>query len=224
MVYTVDEVSVDLGIPRPTVYRYLKEYSIPFSRRSGRIFVPQESVGKIRMVRELHDGGYGTEAVRVRLRQGEGNELARVTERLDELTRVLEQSRVEARRPVEPAHAPDAHAVRMILARQSLMMSAISNLAEMMGDLMAANGLQRRPILDYPEPGPGPARLPDRRPASLVVTNRGATTVSPTRRTNALPPNISHDKFGTLARRRRAALVTLLILAALAAPIIWQTL
>jgi hypothetical protein len=28
-IYTVDEVSGLLGIPRPTLYRYLREYSIP---------------------------------------------------------------------------------------------------------------------------------------------------------------------------------------------------
>ncbi|QIN79009.1 helix-turn-helix domain-containing protein [Rubrobacter marinus] len=70
MIYTVDEVSVELGIPRPTVYRYLKEYSIPFSRRSGRIFVPEESIRKVGTVRELHAGGFGTEAIREKLKQG----------------------------------------------------------------------------------------------------------------------------------------------------------
>lgn len=229
MIYTVDEVSVELGIPRPTVYRYLKEYSIPFSRRSGRIFVPEESVGKIRTVRELHDGGFGTEAIRDRLRQGEGPDLARVTERLDKLTEVLEGSKLEARRSIEPAHlSPEAHALRMVLARQSLLISAVSNLAEMVGDLMAANGLPRRAVLDYPEVERtrGRLSLPDGDGRTLLAPgDRGApngaasaTTLTP----NPLPSNIPHDKFGTLARRRRAMLASSAIALALLVILVWQ--
>lgn len=230
LIYTVDEVSVDLGIPRPTVYRYLKEFSIPFSRRSGRIFVPEESVAKVRMVRELHDGGFGTEAVRTRLQQGESTELASITERLDKLTEALESSRLEAKKSVEPAYpSPSAHALRMVLARQTLLISAISNLAEMMGDLMTANGLPRRAVLDYPEVehAHGHLPLPDRHGRNLVAT-RGSSapggTASGTlaRRPNALPSNISHDKFGTLARRRRAVLASSLVFLALLAILIWQ--
>ena len=230
MVYTVDEVSVDLGIPRPTVYRYLKEYSIPFSRRSGRIFVPEESVGKIRTVRELHEGGFGTEAVRERLQQGDGTDLARVAERLDRLTEALESSRLEPKRSVEPARlSPDAHALRMVLARQTLLISAVSNLAEMVGDLMAVNGLPRRAILDYPE-ATGThihPRPPNGRSRSLPAANDRATpnaTVSGTtvRRPITLPSDSSHDKFGTLARRRRAMLASSLIALTLLSILIWQ--
>lgn len=230
LIYTVDEVSVELGIPRPTVYRYLKEYSIPFSRRSGRIFVPEESVGKIRKVRELHEGGFGTEAIRNRLRQGEGTELTRVTERLDKLTEALESSKLEARRSLEPAHSsPDAHALRMVLARQSLLISAISNLAEMMGDLMASNGLPRRGAFDYPEMEHvhGHLPLPARDDGRLMVpvgrgTSNGAASGTLTRRPVTLPSNIPHDKFGTLARRRRAMLASALIALALLAILLWQ--
>ena len=229
MIYTVDEVSVELGIPRPTVYRYLKEYSVPFSRRSGRIFVPEESVGKIRIVRELHDGGFGTEAVRKKLEQGEGTDLDRVTERLDKLTEALESSRLEARRSIEPAYAsPDPHALRMVLARQSLLISAVSNLAEMVGDLMAANGLPRRAIFDYPEAKHtrGHLPLPDHTGRSLVVrrgsAQKGTASGTLVRRPDALPSNISHDKFGTLARRRRAVLGSFLIVLVLLATLVWQ--
>jgi len=68
LVYTVDEASERLGVPRPTLYRYLREYSIPYTRRSGRISIPEESLERIRTVRKLHDEGLGTEAVRRRLR------------------------------------------------------------------------------------------------------------------------------------------------------------
>ena len=232
MVYTVDEVSVKLGIPRPTVYRYLKEYSIPFSRRSGRIFVPEESVGKIGKVRELHDGGFGTEAIRTRLQQGEDTELARVTQRLDKLTEVLEGSRLETKKSVEPAYtSPDAHALRMVLARQSLLISAVSNLAEMMGDLMAANGLPRRAVVEYPEVERSPSRLPfpDRPHESLAAPQarsapNGSASATLVRRPKALPSNISHEKFGTLARRRRAMLASSLVATVLLAILIWQIL
>ncbi len=228
MVYTVDEVSVELGVPRPTVYRYLKEYSIPFSRRSGRIFVPEESVGKIRTVRKLHDGGFGTEAVRNKLRHGEDNELARVTQRLDKLTEVLESSRLETKRSVEPAYAsPDAHALRMVLARQTLLISAVSNLAEMVGDLMAANGLPRRAVLDYPERDEvgNPRVLPDQRRRALPTSSApGAPNGTSVRRRNAPPSDISHDKFGTLARRRRAILISFVAAITLLAALIWQIL
>ena len=229
VIYTVDEVSVELGIPRPTVYRYLKEYSIPFSRRSGRIFVPEESIGKVRRVRELHDGGYGVEAIRARLQHGEVTDLERVTERLDKLTEALESTRAEAGRSIEPAHSsPDAHALRMVLARQSLLISAISNLAEMMGDLMAANGLPRRAVIDYPEMDQDHRLpLPPRRDRVLVAAGGygGATITanrSPARGTVALPTSPAHDKFGTLARRRRTVLVFSLVALAVLAIVAWQ--
>ena len=54
MNHTVDEVSDLLGVPRPTLYCYLREYSIPHLRRSGKIYVPEESFERIKEVRELH--------------------------------------------------------------------------------------------------------------------------------------------------------------------------
>lgn len=232
MVYTVDEVSVELGIPRPTVYRYLKEYSIPFTRRSGRIFVPEPSVGKIRTVRELHDGGFGTEAVHERLRRGEGMDLSGINERLDRLTEAIQSSRLEPRRSIEPAHvSPDAHALRMVLARQSLLISAVSNMAEMMGDLMAANGLPRRAVLEYPEAERSPNRFPfpDRPHQSLVATGtrstlNGTGSATLARRPDILPSDIPHEKFGTLARRRRTLLVSSLAAAIFLTVLAWQVL
>ena len=67
MLYSVDEVSDRLGIPRPTLYRYLREYSIPHLRRTGKISIPEESFELIREARELHREGLGTESVRRRL-------------------------------------------------------------------------------------------------------------------------------------------------------------
>ncbi|MCA1717676.1 MAG: helix-turn-helix domain-containing protein, partial [Actinobacteria bacterium] len=70
MIYTVDEVSDLLDIPRPTLYRYLREYSIPHVRRSGKISIPEESFDRIKEARELHREGLGTASVRRRLREG----------------------------------------------------------------------------------------------------------------------------------------------------------
>ena len=59
-IYTVDEVSGLLGIPRPTLYRYLREYSIPHLRQAGRISIPEDSFDRIREARDLHKEGLGT--------------------------------------------------------------------------------------------------------------------------------------------------------------------
>ena len=69
-IYTVDEVSGLLGIPRPTLYRYLREYSIPHLRQAGRISIPEDSFDRIREARDLHKEGLGTGSVRRQLREG----------------------------------------------------------------------------------------------------------------------------------------------------------
>jgi excisionase family DNA binding protein len=97
-VYTVDEVSMTLSVPRPTLYRYLKEYAIPYLRRGGRISIPEDSLDRIRTVRELHEEGLGTEAVRRKLR--EGPHLDRIAERMDRVQEKLEGLR--ARVPTIP--------------------------------------------------------------------------------------------------------------------------
>ena len=56
-IYTVDDVSDLLGIPRPTLYRYLREYSIPHLRQGGRIRIPEDSFDRIREARDLHKEG-----------------------------------------------------------------------------------------------------------------------------------------------------------------------
>ena len=68
-IYTVDDVSDLLGIPRPTLYRYLRDYSIPHLRQGGRIRIPVDSFDRIREARDLHKEGLGTETVRRQLRE-----------------------------------------------------------------------------------------------------------------------------------------------------------
>src|SRR5919199_3035786 len=134
-IYTVDEVSDLLGIPRPTLYRYLREYSIPHLRRAGRISIPEDSFDRIREARDLHKMGLGTESVRRQLREGTGGELDR---RLDSLHQTLDSLREDIRgRPAmyDVALSPT---LRTILARQSLIMSALINLTERVEDLLLA--------------------------------------------------------------------------------------
>ena len=94
MSHTVDEVSELLEVPRPTLYRYLKEYSIPHIRRSGKIYVPEESFERIKEARELHKEGLGTESVRRRL-QGKRSDLdEELAQRLDRISGTLENLQV----------------------------------------------------------------------------------------------------------------------------------
>src|SRR4028118_304285 len=58
-IYTVDDVSDLLGIPRPTLYRYLREYSIPHLRQGGRIRIPEDSFDRITEARDTPKEGRG---------------------------------------------------------------------------------------------------------------------------------------------------------------------
>lgn len=225
--YTVDEASALLGVPRPTLYRYLKEYSIPYQRRAGRISVPEESLERIRTVRELHDEGLGTEAVRRRLRDGAGTDVDWIAERLDRLSEALETSQ-SSLKPTE--NVPTPQALHVILARQSLLVSAVFNLTEMMEELLAANGRPRKPALDYLDEqsrlqaAEFPAERSGELPALRGIAGSGAS--GEPEPTEALPSPERHDRFGTLARRRRritAVLAILLLVLALAAgALVWR--
>ena len=222
-IYTVEAVSERLGVPRPTLYRYLKEYSIPYQRLSGRISIPDESVERIRRVRELHDEGLGTAAVRKRVQEGDTAEVDRISERLDQLSEALESSQRKGTRSVE--NVSSRQALHIILARQSVMLQAIYNLNEMVEELMAVNGRPRRPSADLlddtavrsafppddilevpPFAGNGAAwNAPGSSPATL---SRQAEPADPA-------PAYRRDGFGTLARKRRRnalALTVLLVL------------
>src|SRR5215216_2665265 len=92
LIYTVEEVSDLLGIPRPTLYRYLREYSIPHLRKSGKISIPEESFDRIREARDLHKEGLGTESVRRTLREG-STDTGEIKERIERLSESLESLR-----------------------------------------------------------------------------------------------------------------------------------
>lgn len=200
--YTVEEVSDTLSVPRPTLYRYLKEYAIPYLRRGGRISIPQESLERIRTVRALHAEGLGTEAVRRRLR--EGPDLDRIAERMDRVQEKLEGLREGPGYSSEAASVPQA--LRTILARQTVLISAVISMSEMLEELLAASGRPRKTIL----PDVEEERLP---------RGAGEDPTTPIAREYLEPdarPARRQKRFGDLARRRRrgalAAVATTMVL------------
>ena len=147
MIYTVDEVSDVLDIPRPTLYRYLREYSIPHVRRSGKISIPEESFDRIKEARELHREGLGTASVRRRLREGNDPVDAEdLMERLDRISGTLEGLQGDLR-PANGASSSQ-ETLRTVLKKQDLLISAVSSLTEKMESLFSANDRSRTVPLD----------------------------------------------------------------------------
>ena len=197
-IYTVEEVSDLLGIPRPTLYRYLREYSIPHLRRSGRISIPEESFERIREARDLHKEGLGTESVRRMLREGNNPNSGELKERLDELSENLERLRGNERPAAD--EALPSHALRTVLARQNLLISAMFNLTEMVEELLLASGKPRKTVFDevegeIREVAPTP-ELPEQAPAAAEHN------------LEALP--VRRSRFGVLSRRRRRGVLVVL--------------
>jgi PASTA domain len=173
----------------------LREYSIPHLRRAGRISIPEESFERIREARDLHKEGLGTVSVRRLLREGGNPNSGELKERLDQLSENLEQLRGNER-PAE--EALPAYALRTILARQNLLISAMFDLTEMVEELLLASGKPRKAVFDdvggeirevapLPEPSEGVA----------------AATEPP------LKPS-RPARFGSLSRRRRRGLLAIL--------------
>jgi excisionase family DNA binding protein len=215
-IYTVDEVSDLLGIPRPTLYPYLREYSIPHLRQAGRISIPEDSFDRIREASDLHKEGLGTETVRRQLRQGSAPDSGELDRRLDTLHRTVEDLREDV------SFSPTQ---RTILARQSLLMSAVFNLTEMVEELLLASGKPRKRIC---EDGEARTALPERQAqASLEIPGEvasgletGLTTDDPgAGRTLA----VRSTDFGALRRRRSRGVLTILAALALAGCVAWAT-
>ena len=147
MVYSVDEVSDRLDIPRPTLYRYLREYSIPHLRQAGKISIPEESFDQIREARALHREGLGTESVRRKLR--EENDLVDVEEladRLDWLSGALERLR-EDLKPANGAPGTQEDALQTLHEKQDTLISGVSRLHRMVEELSNAERRLQRKIL-----------------------------------------------------------------------------
>jgi excisionase family DNA binding protein len=213
-IYTVEEVSDLLGIPRPTLYRYLREYSIPHLRKSGRISIPEESFERIREARDLHKEGLGTGSVRRLLREGGGPNSGELKERLDQLSENLERLRGNER--PTPDEALPSHALRTILARQNLLIAAMFNLTEMVEELLLASGKPRKTIFEdvegeIQEVGP-PLERTGRRQSETPELVPAATELA----LEALPGHMDlssparRARFGSLARRRRRGVLVIL--------------
>jgi excisionase family DNA binding protein len=209
LIYTVEEVSDLLGIPRPTLYRYLREYSIPHLRKSGKISIPEESFDRIREARDLHKEGLGTESVRRALREGNGApDTGEIKERIERLSESLERLKGNGSAADE---ALSSQAMRTVLARQSLIMSAMFNLTEMVEELLLASGKPRKTVFGEVDGEIREVALPDR--AGRRLRPRGA--VPAVAEPRALPrssdaPITRAERFGSLARRRRRTSWTLL--------------
>ncbi|MBA2619265.1 MAG: helix-turn-helix domain-containing protein [Rubrobacter sp.] len=215
-IYTVDDVSDLLGIPRPTLYRYLREYSIPHLRQGGRIRIPEDSFDRIREARDLHKEGLGTESVRRQLREGGGPDTGELDRRLNTLHDTLEDLRGDLRTKPATGEVALSPVLQTILARQSLMLSAMFNLTGMVEDLILNNGKTRKRPVARVEEGlvhsvPLRAEERGRIPGTLVaepVAVREADAPATTSPNEHLP-----TRFGSLGRRRRRG--TLAVLSAL---------
>jgi hypothetical protein len=200
----------------------LREYSIPHLRRAGRISIPENSFGRIREARDLHKEGLGTESVRRQLREDTG-ELDR---KLDRLHQTLESLRGDIRdRPAsdEVALSPT---LRTILARQSLLMSAMFNLTEMVEDLLLASGKPRKALSEdlgsrevLPE-----HQTRDRLGISGGIPPARHAISAPVQGSVGQPLVVRSTDFGSLGRRRRRGVLAILATMLLVACLVWATL
>ncbi len=222
-IYTVDEVSDLLGIPRPTLYRYLREYSIPHLRRSGRISIPEDSFDRIREARDLHKEGLGTETVRRQLREGRGPDTVELDRRLDNLHETLEDLRGDLKERPATDEVAVSPTLRTILARQSLLISAMFNLTGMVEDLLLASGKPRKPLFEDLRAG---LREPlSEAPAGDRLAIQAAVPTTTTSVSAAVPDGpVYLDRsahFGTLGRRRRRGGLALLSVLVVALCLAW---
>jgi DNA-binding transcriptional MerR regulator len=197
-IYTVEAVSDLLGIPRPTLYRYLREYSIPHLRQSGRISIPEESFERIREARDLHKEGLGTESVRRLLREGDSPNAGELKEQLDQLSENLEKLRGNEGPAADEVLA--SRALRTVLARQNLLISAMFNLTEMVEELLLASGKPRKAVFDDVESEIQRVTLPPETPEGVPGATEATLKALPARRA----------RFGSLARRRRRGVLVVL--------------
>src|SRR5215204_1228387 len=222
-IYTVDEVSDLLGIPRPTLYRYLREYSIPHLRKAGRISIPEDSFDRIREARDLHREGLGTESVRRQLREGSTPDTGELDRRLDTLHQTLESLRGDIKERPATDEVALSPTLRTILARQRLLMSAMFNLTEMVEDLLLASGKSRKPLSEDlgirdALPQRQARELPGFSENVLPTTHAGSAQVEDG---IVQQPTARSADFGSLGRRRRRGVLAILGALLLVACLAW---
>jgi len=200
----------------------LREYSIPHLRKAGRISIPEDSFDRIREARDLHKEGLGTESVRRQLREDTG-ELDR---RLDRLHQTLESLRGDIRERPATDDVALSPTLRTILARQSLIMSAMFNLTEMVEDLLLASGKPRKPLSEdlgiqdaLPEP-----RARDRLGISGSIPPATHAVSAPVHGSVGQPLAGHSTDFGALGRRRRSGVLAILAALLFVACLSWAAL
>jgi hypothetical protein len=151
------------------------------------------------------------------LREGGSPNTGELKERLDQLSENLERLRGSERQATD--EVLPAHALRTILARQNLLISAMFNLTEMVEELLLASGKPRKAVFydvedEIQEVAP-PLERSGRQQLETPEATPGATEPSngdlPDRMDLSFTP-VRGTKFGSLARRRRSILVTLVVL------------
>ena len=187
----------------------MREYSIPHLRKSGKISIPEDSFDRIREARDLHKEGLGTESVRRALREGGngGPDTGEIKERIERLSESLEKLKGNGSAADD---ALSSQAMRTMLARQSLIMSAMFNLTEMVEELLLASGKPRKTVFEEVEGEIREVALPHR--AGRLRTRGAVRAVA---KPKTLPrssdaPVTRAERFGSLARRRRRTALTLL--------------
>jgi len=182
----------------------LRDYKVPHSRQGGRISIPEDSFDRIKEARDLHREGLGTESVRRRLDDRD----AGLSERLNGISDVLE----DLRENLGPTHGMSSHeALRTILARQTLLISAVSDLTGMVEELQAANGQVRRKRYVEDTNTLESLRLT---PSSASQSGPGVDTPAtvvrsdlPSSRPVQLQAQDRQGRFGSRRRRRRWGVV-----------------
>ena len=144
-------------------------------------------------------------------RRAPGVDVDRLSERLDRLSEALESSRPALK---TADNLPTSQAIPIILARQSLLISAVFNLTEMMEELLAANGRPRRPAFDFVDE--------ERQPPAFSAHDHEYQISTPEPVEAVIVP-VRSGGFGTLARRRSATLGVLAAILIVAA-LIWISL
>ena len=125
--------------------------------------------------------------------------LDRIAERMDRVQEKLEGLREDPDYSSEAAFVPQA--LRTILARQTVLISAVISMSEMLEELLAASGRPRRALLQGVEDELLP-RGPEQDPIMPIEGDRlepDEPAARPVRRPR---------RFGHLARRRRVALAS----------------